>query len=376
VSLTKHGAHKVAALLKLFDKDDVLRNLTGTVPGINIELAQARKTLATNNSGQVPNVWRKAKERGPETIDALVLIAVIFSHHQLVSAMKAGAGKRPFVGRVVRGAVIDGKAFTNFAHIIEQLGFSTEHTEDHVDFNLHRIFQIPRLGELVAELLAIKLKSAGWDGKGLVADEAVRLGIHVVFGVKAETFAEWLNKIGYAGTVVEGEAEDAEFFFAANDTPSSGKFTFRSGHAAKKTGSVAVAPSKKATTADLLHNEMQNSLVAKLQDEHGKENVGSEQPTGRGTSIDVVARVGSSFWFYEIKTDRSVRACIRQAIPQLLEYAYWSGEANTAERLIIVGPSPITKEGDKYLAFLRKQFGLEIYYELHESKGSGIARRS
>lgn len=366
VSLTKHGAHKVAALLKRFGTDRVLANLSGRVSGINIELAQAKKTLAVDRAGRVPKLWKKAKDRGTETIDALVLLAVIFSHHELIKAMKVGASRRPFVGRIERGATIGGKAFTNFAHIVEELGFSTDHTEDYVDFNLHRIFQIPRLNELVAELLAIKLKSANWDGRGSVAAEAARLGLHKVFGVRSRTFKAWLGRGSYVGTVVEGEAKDADFFFNGDDKPASGKFVFRHGHRGRKTGRVPVMPTGKPTTADLLHNDMQNSLVAELQQRFGHRNVGSEQKTGRRTLVDVVVKTRGKFWFYEIKTDRSVRACIRQALPQLLEYAYWDGLTNV-ERLIIIGPSQVSREGAKYLAFLRRKFGLDLHYQRHST---------
>src|SRR6185503_5774547 len=96
VSLTKHGAHKISTLLMKYDKDDVLNHLSGAEAGINIELAQARKTLAVDRNGNVPTFWRRAQRRGSETLHALVLLAIIFSHHQLIAAMKSSAKRRPF----------------------------------------------------------------------------------------------------------------------------------------------------------------------------------------------------------------------------------------------------------------------------------------
>ena len=206
--------------------------------------------------------------------------------------MRRSRRKRPFIGRVQRAEFPSEKAFTNFAHLIEELGFSIEHTRDHVDFNLQRLFQIPRLNELVAELLTIKLRSAGWDQRNTLLEEVARLRLHEVFSVKKETLIEWLERGGSAGIVVEAETEDADFFFAGNDGPSAGQFVFKAGHNVKKTGSVAIIPSKKATTADLLHNEIQNSLVARLQEEYGEQNVRSEQPTGQRTAIDIVVQRG------------------------------------------------------------------------------------
>lgn len=61
VSLTKHGAHKIALLLAKYDKDEVLKHLSGTDPGINIESAQAKKNLSASAAGKVPEVWNKAR---------------------------------------------------------------------------------------------------------------------------------------------------------------------------------------------------------------------------------------------------------------------------------------------------------------------------
>jgi len=107
---------------------------------------------------------------------------------------------------------------------------------------------------------------------------------------------------------------------------------------------------------------LQFALCEKLSRQFGKENVGDESPNGIGGAIDVVLRVGTSFWFYEIKTSNSPKACMREAIGQLLEYSYWPG-TQTAAKLIVVGPSVIDEEGYLYLEKLRGQLNLPIYYE-------------
>ncbi len=363
VSLTKHGAHKIAALLKKYDKDEVLKHLSRSESGINIERAQAKKTLSANSGGAVPGLWNKARQRGSETIDALVLVAIIFSHHELIAAMEGSTDKRPFAGTIKRDKNIGGKTFTNFAHIIEELGYSTEHSIDHVNFDLHKLFQIEGLNKLVVELLKLKLESAGWDKKRSIVDESSALGFHEVFSVTKTQFRSWLST-GALQSAGEPQ-EDSDFFFNADDEASSSRFVFQPGHNNKKTGTVPVAPSKKGSTATLLHNQIQNALFAELVKEYGKDSVGTEVDTGQGTSIDVVVKTDRFCWFYEIKTADSVRACIRQAIPQLLEYAYWGGKDERADRLIIVSPLAITKEAEVYLNFLREKFQLEIYYHHH-----------
>ena len=78
--------------------------------------------------------------------------------------------------------------------------------------------------------------------------------------------------------------------------------------------------------------------------------------------VDAVVRRLDEYWFYEIKTDSSPRACIREAIGQLLEYAFWPG-GREACRLIVVGESPLDEDSKKYLRQLRDRFALPIYYE-------------
>lgn len=362
VSLTKHGAHKIALLLSKYDKDDVLNHLRGTDAGINIESAQAHKNLSVR-SGKVPEVWNEARIRGKDTINALVFIAIIFSHYRLISAMKARAGPLPLKGTIRRGKVIDEKAFTNFACIVEELGFSTEHSTDHVSYDLTKLFQIDGLSRLVLEIFDLKLTAAGWDKKNSLIEEVLKNEFHKVFSVSAERFIDWLSS---SALLSEELKEDAEFFLGTEDSTGTGSFKFIAGHRKKKTGKVTVSSPETDSEANLLHNEIQNGLFEQLVKHHGADKVGTEVPTGQGTSIDLVVNSDEFCWFYEIKTASSAKACIRQAIPQLLEYAYWDCDSEKVDRLVIVGPASITKAAETYLEFLREKFSIPIYYEEYD----------
>lgn len=365
VSLTKHGAHKIALLLAKYDKDEVLNHLWGTDYGINIESAQAHKNLSVSASGKVPDVWNKAREQGEDTINALVLITIIFSHNALIRAMKDGAGIVPLTGTIIRGKQLDEKAYTNFAHTIEQLGFSTEHSKNHVNYDLSKLFKIVGLNSLVAELLQLKLKTAGWDQKNSLENELIANEFHKVFALSKERFIEWITT---GGLPAEKLIEDASFFLATDELPASKfkPFKFSAGHNKKKTGKVTVTAPKSDGTASLLHNEMQNKLYSELVATHGEKSVGTEVPTGHGTSIDVVVKTDKFCWFFEIKTEQSAKACIRQAIPQLLEYAYWDCKADKVDELIIVGPVQATTEAENYLEFLRDTFLIPISYKYYD----------
>ncbi len=138
-------------------------------------------------------------------------------------------------------------------------------------------------------------------------------------------------------------------------------FKFRPGFTSKAS-TAEVSQMEKQLDITLRHNTLQEALCKKLVKKYGAKNVGDEQPNGAGTSIDAVVRHGTDFWFYEIKTANSPRACLRQAIGQLLEYAFWPG-AQQANRLIVVGEKTLDKEGKQYLQILKKRFQLPISYE-------------
>jgi hypothetical protein len=114
----------------------------------------------------------------------------------------------------------------------------------------------------------------------------------------------------------------------------------------------------------LRHNDVQAALHNLLSVRYGEEAVGTEQRSGTGsrTRIDIVLKVGIRYWFYEIKIASSARACIREALAQLLEYSFRPG-AQEAERLIIIGEPPIDEEAAAFLASLRMRFAVPIYYQ-------------
>ncbi|MBR7918272.1 hypothetical protein KDX16_21025 [Burkholderia vietnamiensis] len=360
VSLTKHGAHKIAWLIRDYDPDTILNRLSGSVAGINIEEAQARKNLSVGTDNKVPQVWKDAKSKGTEVINGLVLIAIIFSHHDLIAAMKKGAIAK-FAGRITRGDVLDGKAYTNFAHTIEELGYSTRHTSDEVDFDLSRLFKIPGLNTEALKIFGLKMRAAGWDGKVDVKEILIQNDFHKVFATDKSQFESWLS----TGDIDEAleSLEDSDYFLGSDVPSVSGEYKFKAGHRSKKTGSVNVKTPVTSKTAKLIHNYIQNNMHKQLVEKYGPEQVGCEVPTGLGTSIDVVVETKKFRWFYEIKVAKTIKACIRQAIPQLLEYAYWSEKDLNVEKLFIVSQFPLDDDAKVYLEKLRDKFGLPLHYE-------------
>lgn len=137
-------------------------------------------------------------------------------------------------------------------------------------------------------------------------------------------------------------------------------FEFVHGCTVKKLKTTAT---RKADPVDvtLRHNELQLALFKMLATKYGAQNVGTEISTGNGTRIDVVVRQSTGYWFYEIKTFHSPRACIRDAIGQLLEYSHWP-TGMSACKLIVVGENEIDGDGTAYLADLKQTYKLPIEY--------------
>jgi len=351
VSLTKEGAHKAFYLLRALPIKEVLDNVSETAPNgvaeVNIDRAQTANILSANSSGALPQFWQSAKALSEDALKHLVFLAIIYSHHKLISAFQEGAdglGK----GALNLGAVLDGKNFSNIKNEIVALGLSTSSSVKSVEYDLSPILESGALGELASQLLTLKLKKAGWDGSSDVADEAIRLGLHLAISQKDENaFRGWLK--GGKTTV-------------SPDGASVHSFEFVEGHNAGKEGHTRKQAAPSTGTIEFRHNELQNLLYLHLAKTLGDTCVGTELSPGYGdTSIDVVTVVDKQTTFYEIKTASSMRLCVREALSQLLEYAYWPN-AERCHQLIVVAEAKSTEDGRAYMTKLREKFGIPVFY--------------
>ena len=138
-------------------------------------------------------------------------------------------------------------------------------------------------------------------------------------------------------------------------------FQFKPGCTPKPSSANASLAEKKLDI-QLRHNDIQAALYQKLSEKYGFENVGTELSSGNGAIVDLVVQHPDKYWFYEIKIAHTAKACIRQAIGQLLEYSYWPNNQE-ATRLVIVGEPEFDEEARKYIKTLKARFALPIEYE-------------
>jgi hypothetical protein len=116
-----------------------------------------------------------------------------------------------------------------------------------------------------------------------------------------------------------------------------------------------------AVDIDIRHSKIQEALERKLIKEYGENNVSLEHPIFQNKRIDAVVNDNGKLYFYEIKPDPTARDCIRQAMGQILDYAYWPGRENAA-KLFIVGENEIDKATQNYLRYLNTRFKLALEY--------------
>ena len=115
-----------------------------------------------------------------------------------------------------------------------------------------------------------------------------------------------------------------------------------------------------AITTKNLHNELMRKLYDRLCSENGKDNVGTEIRVG-AKRIDAVVK-GSDFYdLYEVKTTLNPFDCVTEALGQLCQYAYLFCRDKIG-KMVIAGVSEPTKEVEQYLATLRKNHSLSVYY--------------
>lgn len=194
-----------------------------------------------------------------------------------------------------------------------------------------------------------------------IPQERVREGVFIFFGGRMEK-----SKINYDLILETFDRLLPIYLFTEGGFPRAAikeeLFDFRfSAGCTKKPSVTSGLLTQKELDIRLRHNDYQISLYRELSNIYGEENVGTEI-YANGLSIDLVVKQGESYWFYEIKTASTARACIRQALGQVLEYSYWPGHQSAA-KLVVVGSAVASAEEIKYIEYLRETFGLPLEYQ-------------
>jgi hypothetical protein len=365
VSLTKHGAYKIFNIMKYVSPDDVLKHVDDPARGVHIDVAQARKNMSFRLN-RAPQYWGVAKERGENDLKLLVLLSICYSHHLIIEALKYS---KPRLGNgvILRGQILDGKGYTNLANNFEELGFSIHHSDQGFEYDFSQAFTLPGFSELYKPMLRDKLAECGVVDESVddskLVETAIQLELNVTLGLTVSEYQSWLLL-----ETPQFEADKDEPVQDDVDLKAADQLHFRSGHIKRSSSSIKLQVTATELEVSQLHNHIQNKLVEYLENIHGAECVGSEQPIGSANRVDVVVAKAGYTCFYEVKTAVLVRIAIRQALPQLMEYAF-RPNVRRANELVIVAPGRPTTDDLAFLSFLRNSFGMVVFYMRYNVSG-------
>jgi len=140
-----------------------------------------------------------------------------------------------------------------------------------------------------------------------------------------------------------------------------GRAPFRPGHTSR-------APTGQAQSVGQIReinyrqNLIQDRLFEMLCQQHGKSCVGTECATGTGGFADALVKLPNGrYALYEIKPAPTAMSAVRQAMGQLLEYAYRKGGLEPAS-LHVVSDAALDDTTSAFLMRLKSEFGLPVEY--------------
>jgi hypothetical protein len=114
-------------------------------------------------------------------------------------------------------------------------------------------------------------------------------------------------------------------------------------------------------SVDLRHNQIQQSLVNILRRDFPEYVVRHEFQATPGCRVDVAVCTSLGTVYCEIKVAPSVRAALREAMGQLLEYTHWPNDVR-AKKWWVVSEQEPTAEDIAYINSLRSRYKLPISY--------------
>ena len=109
-----------------------------------------------------------------------------------------------------------------------------------------------------------------------------------------------------------------------------------------------------------IHYRITEELFKYLK-KNGFENVEYERRIMGSSKVDMIGWKGKKATFFEIKTYPNAKACIREALGQVLEYAMYPADFR-ADKLVIVSQNKTLPSDQAYIKHLRKSINLKLEY--------------
>jgi hypothetical protein len=132
----------------------------------------------------------------------------------------------------------------------------------------------------------------------------------------------------------------------------------RVGRAGPKSAVARIRKAVAATVIDPVHDQLQDHLRELLSRRYGAKAVEMERDF-----CDLCVRQTAGVILIEVKSDGRPRRAIRDAIGQLLEYAYRSkSDGERVTQLVVAAPGELGEADRAFLAHLREERGLPLSY--------------
>lgn len=109
------------------------------------------------------------------------------------------------------------------------------------------------------------------------------------------------------------------------------------------------------------HQKIQVGIMSCLKSEGYTDIVAEED------HVDIRASKYGIPHFFEVKTFDTAKACIREALGQILEYNHYPSNKRASD-MFIVGPYMATHEDINYLKYLRANYKIRVFYRCYNEK--------
>jgi hypothetical protein len=164
---------------------------------------------------------------------------------------------------------------------------------------------------------------------------------------------------GYGGTIHEITAQDRlDVIFGAYPSVSQ-VFAIKRGSASKPNRAThkSVVAAREPYVMQRMHNELQNQLRRILEQFHGSKAVAMEE-----NFVDLAVTLPDRYILFEVKSSPSPTQCIREALGQILHYAWRNGHPQMNVEFYVVGPLPLQPSDAEFLEYIKSRTGLPLSY--------------
>lgn len=344
-----------------FPVQEIFYHIRNKSSGVDIDASQARNTVSASHSGNIPSYWDEAKNLGFDYLNFVTLISIIFSHGDLIhffSQSPISRGK----GWITQNSLCNNKAFSNIKACARELGFTSHDQAERFFLDISGFITDITAGRLTLAILITKAHAAGYSRKKSTHHFIAKLiqkNIHNIFGLSPSEFSFWLTTTPASSTTFEHATQIASLPLPLPI----GNFLFSPRGSLLNTASITRQQGQNGSISiDRYHAQLQNKLYQDLVNQ-GFSEMRLEQPTGVGTFIGLLCKRNGTYYIYEIKTADTLRACLREALPQLLEYQYALWQSGFSSIIYFASQHVLDEEVSDYMEYLKNNYGIRIGYQ-------------